>query len=709
MKNINTKSLMVCTILFVSIFTMPMLVVGQENDNAIDLDQFGGGDIGIFEGFQGGIGGLFSGLGYGGNMLGYLFQMLFLQGLNLSQHEMLDNVFVLSANTSHKIRQADYNFHNEGDDTEIVLAPPQYNKYIEFISNYTGTEYGLAYCEIHKNGTVSYEIEVGAAITLVIWDNDKSFITAVNKLVDFFKTIMEMQEKGEVIPNTLVKEGISLLTWFLIHINDIFTGDELFVLNPITWQKLSITPHDDFSITKTWKVTGNDTTYDPDTGIISGLDPAVDEKLEDIPYGNETLEAWNTTAITYKDSRMQWLLRPTELNVIETVWTQFSFDLIQLWIKNFEIHIDVEEILNAMQQGSEGDNPDASIANAFHGCNIEFFLFTHHLAGAFLYNDTDNDGNLSYDYVPIEINGTMYERARSTEISHRLILGTVSQFDFKQPTINKGNKSISWGLNIRDVNISAVPVGVDLNSYLGAPQERLDYIYFGFTFEPRKDKEVKALHAMVKLDQFFAPWNDDDGAYSSNSDIEGLDLTIIYVSTVLHFVLDIKTEGEVPEDPQALLEEEHYNKSSNELKIGNYLRPGAEDDLEFVDIAGPDYEYGGESESSRSSAPAITSTIPVALWTGEMEQHDEYKIQGGQTVGTYSSDIMVQAEFNVLVWAVCYPQFEDGSGIWHDPSFSVFMISGSEGFWALIVLIAGIGLVGVATILIKRKKDGRLF
>ena len=693
MKNINTKSLMVSTIIFVSIFTMPMLVVGQENntDDFIDFDQVADGGAGIFESFQGGFGGLFGGLGYGGNMLGYLFQTLFLQGLNLSKHEMLDNVFVLSANTTVQREISSYSYENE---LELVLAPPEYNDLIEII---TTKDYGYAYCEISKNGTISIEYEAGAAITLVIWDNDKSFITAVNKLINFFKRIMEMQDRKQEISQELVKEGISLLTWFLIHINDIFTGDELFVLNPITWQKLDIEPVDEFEITKTWKVTGEDLAINENDMLLSDLADGV--------VLAEFIDRANTT----KDNRMQWLLTPTAGEVLETVWTQFSFDLIQLWIKNFEIHIDVEEILGALQEGSEGEEPDATIANAFHGCNIEFFLFTHHLAGAFLYNDTNNDENLSAEYVPIEINGKKYERPRSTEISHRLILGTVGGFDFKQPTINKGNKSISWGLNIRDVNISAVPVGVDLNSYLDAPRENLDYIYFGFTFEPRRDKEVKALHAMVKLDQFFAPWNEDDGTYGANSPIPDLDMAIIYVSTVLHFLLDIKTEGEVPEDPQELLEEEHYNKSSHELKIGNYLRPGAEDDLDFVDIAGPDYEYGDESESDRNTAPAITSIIPVALWTGEMEQHDRYTIQGAEDVGTYSSDMLIQAEFNVLVYAVCYPQFEDGSGIWHDPSFSVYMIAGSEGFWALIVLIAGIGLVGVATILIKRKKDGRLF
>jgi hypothetical protein len=91
----------------------------------------------------------------------------------------------------------------------------------------------------------------------------------------------------------------------------------------------------------------------------------------------------------------------------------------------------------------------------------------------------------------------------------------------------------------------------------------------------------------------------------------------------------------------------------------------------------------------------------------EHERHDTIVAAGGTEVETYSRDIQVQTELSVLVWAVCYPEFEDGTGIWHDPTFSVYMVFESEGFWAVIVLIAGVGLVGVATVLIKRRKDRR--
>jgi hypothetical protein len=140
--------------------------------------------------------------------------------------------------------------------------------------------------------------------------------------------------------------------------------------------------------------------------------------------------------------------------------------------------------------------------------------------------------------------------------------------------------------------------------------------------------------------------------------------------------------------------------------VGNYIGTRAREELEFVDIAGPDYEYG--SESVRDTAPASTSIIPLAVWLMEHERHDSYMIAGGNEVSSFATDIRIQTELSVMVYAVCYPQFENGSGIWHDPTFSVFMVFQSEGFWALIVLIAGVGLVGVATILIKRRKDARI-
>ncbi len=689
MKNLNIKSIMVFTIVFASIISTPIAVSGQDIgvSNTFNPNQV---DAGIFQGFRQGFGGIFGNhLGYGGKVLETVFGMLMLKGLNLTSHEMLDNVFVLSANQSRRIPLDTQNFDNPRDRRETYFAPFEYDLNMQYLTKVTLNNSGIAYCVVEKEGELNYEVEVGTAVTLVIWDNDKSFITAINRMINFFKRLITYQRTQQQLPESLIRDGVSMLTWFLIHINDIFTGDELFVLNPISWKKLIITPQPGFGINKTWYLTGGDFIRNPD----------VDELVP-----SYILDNWRNIAVNKNDTYMGWLLDDTPIVFPEKIWTQFSFDLMQLWIKNFEIHIDVGEILNAAT-GAGGGAPEALIANAFNGCNIDFYLFIHHLAGAFLYNDTDSNEIISANYRPTTVDGDVVYIPSSTELTHRLMLGNVDEFQFQNPTINPADKSISWGINLQNVNLTAVPLGVRLESYSDAKQENLDYIYFGFTFEPKIDEELSAAHGLVKLDQFFAPWNDPITPYA-NSQVTGLDLAILFVSTVLHFELDIATQGQVPDAPEELLAREHYKNQSHELKIGNYIGRGAQEELNFVDIAGPDYEYG--TESSSSTAPASTSIIPLLVWEMEMDIHDSATVAGGGEVSTYTTDIGISTEFNVMVYAVSYPMFNDGTGIFHDPTFSVYFVFESEGFWAIVVLIAGIALFGIATILIKRRKDGRL-
>ncbi len=167
MKRINTKSLMIFTILLASIVSMPMIVNGQQGtpDNTFGIDQF---NFGIFDGFRGGFGALFGQhLGYGGKILESIFGMLFLQGLNLTSHEMLDNVFVLSANRTAHITGV-YDFAIENDETEIYFAPHEYNNRNWTITGMANGEQGHAYAVVKKEGSFSYKLEIGAAVTLVI-------------------------------------------------------------------------------------------------------------------------------------------------------------------------------------------------------------------------------------------------------------------------------------------------------------------------------------------------------------------------------------------------------------------------------------------------------------------------------------------------------------------------------------------------------------
>jgi hypothetical protein len=135
--------------------------------------------------------------------------------------------------------------------------------------------------------------------------------------------------------------------------------------------------------------------------------------------------------------------------------------------------------------------------------------------------------------------------------------------------------------------------------------------------------------------------------------------------------------------------------------IGDYLHQDFDDYVDFVDIAGPYYEYG----PSKERANASTSIIPLALWEGQQEHERTFEdVEHEQTV---AQNVTIRTDLNVMLYAVCYPEFEEGNGIWHDPTFSVYMVFEAKGVWAIVLLIAGVSLFGVATVLIKRYKDRR--
>ena len=714
MKKVSTKSLMVITLVLASFTATPMMVAGYDNDNDYTYDQLGSLDPSALIGGFGSIFGLmFRGLGQGGNVLATVFEMLFMQTLsdfNGSRVPGMQGVYAISAT------QEDNSLFNRtfsDTNTKNFFVPRDYVK-----GTYNVSQYGPAYCEVERSGSIQYNLTVGAGVTLIIWDNDGTFINAVEKIIIFFTKVQPYLSGPSTsapsastpstvggIPDNLIKDGVELITWFLIHINDIFTGEELFVLNPITWEKLEITTSAGFSINKTWKVAGNDGIDDFDSTLVAA-----------VSNGSAILDSWNATAHFRSDSYMEWLFTEVELVAdLKKTFTSFTFDLFQLWIKKFVIHIDVAEILNLIGGGGSSINPAA----IFQGLNIEFFLFTHHLTGAFLYNDTAfnpvPNGKLDVNYTQVTDNlgnpvndsmGDPVEVPHNTELTHRLMLGTVDDYEYALPT-QEGNK-VSWGLTLNDATLYPIPIGVDVDSYLGATNESLSSIHFGFSFEPKTidlptadGGTVPVLHGAVKLDQEFAPWNDDNAPYANNP-IDNLDLAIIYISTVLHFKLSIATIADDPLEP--LDPANDYDESTRSLKIGNYLDRNIRDKLDFVDIAGPDYLYG--AEGTTDSAPASTSILPLALYRAENNAHQTFEGTPGE-VDTFAADIGLNVTFNVMVYAVCFPMFEAGAGIWHDPVFNVFMVFEDTGFWALILLVAGIGLLGVATILIKRRKDSR--
>ncbi|GAG65063.1 unnamed protein product, partial [marine sediment metagenome] len=72
----------------------------------------------------------------------------------------------------------------------------------------------------------------------------------------------------------------------------------------------------------------------------------------------------------------------------------------------------------------------------------------------------------------------------------------------------------------------------------------------------------------------------------------------------------------------------------------------------------------------------------------------------------FTSEAFIQTEFNVMLYSVNYPTFDgSGDGILHDPVFSVFMTWEAQSIISIVLLLGGITLIGVATILITRRKN----
>ncbi len=706
---VSVKALMIATLFIGSMLAMPMMAFAQDDSSSKDTAK---DQNGAFNSFYGGFGGIFSdNMGYAGGLIGTVFQMLLLQSLDLEgDAKKGDGLYVLSAKQEETF-SGNKTFSGKEED-ETYMLPKEYTG-----SKLNPQGDGYDYCLVHKEGGIDYNLTIGVQITLLIWDHDLSFITAAEKVLDWAQRFNEDTNGGKDDPSEeIVTEGVSVLMWLLIHINEIFTGDELFVLNPIMYQQLELRPWKiadgdgvNFEITKTWKNTGSDWEMEPTDDIVDVGD----------------VQGWNYTAILRKDSHMQWLCANISASeLMETLWTQFSFDIIQLWIKNFHIEIDVAELTKAAS--GEKVNP----ADAFSGCDIEFFLFTHHLAGAFLYNDTNVDDVVTVTYGPVvnetapidpetgkrgymkNTDGTDMMLPNGSELTHQLILGDVNDFDFKEPEVDdEGN--VEWGIGLKEGSIAPVPIGVDLNTYLEAKQDSLDFIEFGVKFIPTMEKPDKngniAATGQIKLTHNFAPWNAGSGPSLGNK-IAGLDLTIIYISTILHFHLQIENKKSDSKTEDDLVKQKDYSNSSESIKIGNYLDPDSEDKLDFVDIAGEDYKQGND-ESTAATFGATSNTIPLGFWSGEGKKQQKVTGDNETESDDYSTNIQVSADFNVMLYAVCYPQWNGtGQGIWHDPTFSVYMVFTPEasGFWALILLVAGLGLVGVATILIKRKKDKRI-
>jgi len=242
----------------------------------------------------------------------------------------------------------------------------------------------------------------------------------------------------------------------------------------------------------------------------------------------------------------------------------------------------------------------------------------------------------------------------------------------------------------------------------------------GFTFEPRKRYDVETEDyfnaqgektmgsAKVKLLQSFGAWelDTDDKPYTPHLKTKELDLATIYMSTIFHFKLEIDNRrivegGENPSE--ALLNESNYNSDTHKINVGDIDQ---ELPLAEIDIAGKEYDQI-DTSGTLTKHPAKTTIIPTIYSEYEGRSSETYE-QEDESIAQLNST--TNMDISVLIYAVAYDSFgydgyTSGDEIVHDPTFSIFIISENPGFWAVILVVGSVALVGIAALLITKRKQ----
>ncbi len=614
--------------------------------------------------------------GPNGELLAQLFDILFNQSLTLDKHEILDGVYVFNA-SKNKNYSGTYYF-GENDQEIHLLSWADANN--DSINDFADPGPGVSYCVVSKIGSFNYSINIEAHVTLIVWDNDRSFVDAMKRILDFAILL-----HGQAPEEILISEQSKLISWLLKYLNSIFSGDELFIFNPIAFQKIEFTPLQGYDITKTWYNTGAN-------GIIDNDDFMIDPSI---------LVNWNATAGIVKDSRMQWLLTNMSGNPFTVQsYITISFDLIQLWLKNFEISVDAG-VTNM-------ENQDTSV---FTGMSIESYLFRHNLKGGYLYRDDDLDASVVVDVeekIIAEEKPDLVLSGKKVEVTDNIVLTVIGGIHTLPPEV-EGEENVTWAVSLKDIQVTCLPIGIAIDSYQPAYKENLTFMDFKLTFinsagEPNTDGKVNAI-GNVKLEHNLAPWNNGSGP---KKDITGLDLAMMYLSSIFHFKFDVDAQNiDLVNQTQSDIIDE-YDKTNNRLKIKNYLGRG-DNYLDFVDITGDNYILGQKAtlngEPIGGTSYEANSAIELSgLWKLQGDSCELHTGDIDTIKDDFSPDFGYNISNNVMFYANCYSNFSDNNapGIWHDPTFYIYMVFIREttSFWPILFVIMGVGLAGIATIMI---------
>jgi hypothetical protein len=674
----------------------------------------------------GGIFGMMDGLGPSGAALGQVFQIMFENIWSISdQDKLIPGVYTFNA-TVYEEEKTWTETYSNGPRDEIYWVWDQYE------SSAIGPD-EWAYVNVSRSGSANFTYSSGAMVVFIIWDSDSSFINAIQKVIDAFIEVREIindadeqgwtPEREQAVIAGIVGTILEAITYLLFHINDIINGDELIITNMITWETMNMTTTNDYGITKEVKI-WDDWNLEDDAIV-----PQVD------------VDQWLVDATNMNDEYMLWLLGLDGTQAKkDREWSRFSFNLIELWLKNFEIHINAQAIVDiltsgAMDAGLMEESPlgDIAIYDIFQGLNIEFYFMTHSLMGFIAYNDSDGNSVPSVEYTTIIEkddfgNDVESEVITDSEAKYYFALGSLGTITDNMPKLftdpETGNPGIEWGIRFDTVYMAGIPMNMDPKDVDIIP-EKLDYLEMGFKFIPFKETDVETEgysnlvnpetqvrmgQGLVKLDQSFGLWNDGTGPANPDLADPDLDFAVVFMSTMLHFELDIDVEKmseeelaekESKKDAGLLNETEVYSQASGTIKVG---RETGDLPVAAIEIAGPKY-IQNDLNGLVGEYEAKTTTIPLAFLDFDASSKVSYADYANPTQ-SLNVDGVLAIEASIMIYCVNYPTW-DGSGdeLIHDPTFSVFMEWDNPGFIAVFLAVGSLALVAIAAIMITKRKN----
>jgi hypothetical protein len=682
MKNSKRTSLVLLSVIALSGIIVPGMYISQANANVTpqQFSDFGslftdpssvgstlGSMIGGMEGFE-------------GNVLGDIFTLIFDQIRNFGDQEMLvgKNVFVFNANA------------NATTTTRHVDQTQLYSMY----APYQDTKNATYRITINRAVHVDVTFKQQAQIVIILWDSDGSLVAAIKKVLAVVNegiAYAQSNPGATEIPQDLIEKAAECVTWMLVHINDIITGDEQIIFQPSYYWSYNVTGT--ISETHSWyNVTAS------------------------APVSNINSTGWSTAALN--DPYMTYL-RASSKSVSGT-WadTGFLFHLFQLWMQRFQISINMSKLGNLINFGQGGGNvTENMLGNLLEGVDIKFTFTQHHLLGGLLYDDLNSDLKPTVDYVTTPYQYTDSSGTKnvtiptSSELRYKLDIASSGSNWTPTAPYPDGNK-VRWSVQFNNPTVRATPIGMD--AYEAAASGAgitmpVSSLKFGFSFEPTFGnlnvvdaqgnirKQVNFGKGVVKLDQEFGAFNN---SIISDPRLQGLDLAVMYFSHIFKFDFSYRNQP----NPTLYEATDWVDRADGTI---DFLGSGDTDYFGSIDIAGPGYTT---TTGGTTVYPAQTSIIPFVMFNltysaNRAVANDDFSISQGESAFRQQS-LYLGISSAWAFYCVSYPEW-DGSALVHDPTFSIFMTLESEVPWAVVLLIVTIGALVGGAIMIYLKKQGR--